>query len=205
LSSDEARMIKRSLLFHDFRPRYPGDIHVSDVVICPRRAFFNARFNANPVAGPRATVGKAVHMLLREALKKSYPDASFEVTCIYPLEDGYALIGRADMVHGDVVYEFKYTSMHGGAKEAYFAQANSYACMLECRRFKVVIVDRDKLDVVILEGDVSEEAFQRILEKCAEIVKLLEVEEPDRLPGKAPWEWACRRCVYNMICRRVEQ
>jgi len=195
------------LINFDYRPRRPTDIYVTDVVVCPRRAFFNIKFNANPmVVSARAITGKAIHMLLQQALKSRYPNAVFEVSCQYPLENGYVLLGRADMIDGDTVYEFKYTSMYNQAKEMYFAQANCYANMIDCNRFKVVIIDRNKLDVLVLEGERSEDAFMKIIDQCNQIIKALQAkdEELDRLPERSPWSWACDNCTYKLICRMVD-
>jgi len=198
----EAEVIKEALINFDRRPRRPTDIYVTDVVVCPRRAFFNLKFNADPVATDiKAITGKAMHMLLERALKSRYPDAVFEVPCQYPLSGGYVLVGRADMVAGDTVYEFKYTSMYGEAKEAYFIQANCYANMLDCSKFKVVIIDRNKLEVTILESERSEDAFMKVVDQCERLIKAL---QNDELPQKSPWSWPCERCAYKIICGRLQ-
>ena len=205
--SEEAQIIREALINFDYRPRRPTDIYVTDVVVCPRRAFFNLRFNANPmVSNPKAVAGKAMHMLIQQALKSRYPNAIFEVSCQYPLDDGYVLLGRADMIDGDTVYEFKYTSMYNQAKEMYFAQANCYACMLDCRKFKVVIIDRGKLDVLVLEGERSDNAFMSVVDQCNQIIKCLKAkdEELAELPSKSPWGWACDNCAYKLVCRMID-
>jgi len=203
----EGETIKEALIYWDYHPRRPTDIYVTDMVLCPRRAFFNAKFNANPIVmEARAFIGKCVHAVLPQILKSRYPNAVFEVSCQYPLDEGYVLLGRADMVDADCVYEFKFTSAYSGAKELYFAQANAYANMLGCGKFKVVIIDRNKLDVVVLEGEKDEEAFRKVVDVANEIVKCLQYKDEEivELPQKSPWSWACEHCTYKMICRAME-
>ena len=207
--SEEAQVIREALINFDYRPRRPTDIYVTDVVVCPRRAFFNLRFNANPmVSNPKAVAGKAMHMLVQQALKSRYPNAVFEVSCQYPLDDGYVLVGRADMIDGDTVYEFKFSSRHNRAEPMYYAQLNCYLNMLNLNNGVLVIIDRNSFEVECLPLERDEQAFDMLVSEANEIVKLVELArkgEKVRPPHGPRWEWECKGCIYKIICPHFKE
>ena len=121
-----ARKVYASLTRFDLKPyrRMLGDVYVSEIIGCIRRAALNMYFNADPVLDdPRAVRGKLLHAALPKALSEEFSGATFEVPCSYPVSDEVTLRGRADMVAGDAVYEFKFTSPYSEAAQLYFAQA----------------------------------------------------------------------------------
>ena len=121
-----ARKVYGALTRFDLKPyrRMMGDVYVSEIVSCIRRAALNMFFNADPVLDdPRAVRGKLLHAALPKALVDEFCGATFEVPCSYPVSDEVTLRGRADMVAGDTVYEFKFTSPYSEATQLYFAQA----------------------------------------------------------------------------------
>ena len=201
------RLVRWALIEDAFEPRRgPGEFYVSELAACPRRAALNALFNADPMPvepGP-AVRGRLLHEVLRLILGEQLRDAQFEVECSHPVAEGVVLRGRADMVYAGEVYEFKFSSPYSGARELAFKQANAYAIMLGLRRFHVVVIDLDRdVDVKAFSGEADEEAFKQL---CADAVKAseaVEARDPFSLP-MSPWEWACKNCMWWIICKRVK-
>jgi len=204
MTEELANQIKHSFFSLFERERTPNSIHVSALPFCLRKEFFNIRFNANPEPNSSMIAGKIYHLAIRHLNIFSCRD-SFEVELTDDLKNGYRMTGRADVItEKGVVYEFKFTKRLDSSEldPLYFAQANAYAVMAGCDRFVVVKVHRENYDVRVLEGGVDPRAYEALRQRAMQIVDCL---ESDEIPSGPELEWECKNCVYNVICRKIDE
>ena len=194
-------LIRRALTTYDVRPRNPGDIYVTEVTNCLRRAFFNIVFNAHPLPRDSSAVliGKALHELLPKVLGNVFRGAEYEVPVEHSIGGGWVLRGRIDMLHDNVVYEFKFGNPETEAKPLYIMQANAYANMVGADRYWLVIIDRRRLIVEAIPGARDERLWEETLRRVNLLISSIKKDIPPRGPD-VPWE--CDNCPYNIICRR---
>lgn len=198
-----ARSIKEEFLTFDSKPRDFKEIYVTEVIWCLRKAFFNLRFNANPiVTSADAVIGKLLHLSLPKILKYVLIDAKYEVSCGYHLKDGFLLKGRADAVTGDCVYEFKFSTPYTEAKPFYVAQVNAYAKMLEKNEWVLVTIDKRTFDVEVLRSKTDEAGFKSVVERAETVIECL---KKNMVPSGPEFEWECKSCPYNIICVRWKE
>lgn len=199
-----ARLIREAFITFDIRPRESlSEIYVTEAVWCLRKAFFNLRFNANPiVTSPDAIVGKLLHLSLPKVLKDVLGSAEYEVPCSHPLKEGFVLKGRADAVTEYRVFEFKFSSPYSEAIPFYCAQANAYAVMLEKIGWSLVTIDKRTFDVKVLEADIDKTGFQSVVKRAETVIDCL---KEDRVPPGPEFNWECNNCPYNIICVRWKE
>lgn len=197
-----AKKIKEALIFFDYKHRGPKEIYVTEAIGCPRKLFFNLKFNASPVVDSiDAVLGKLIHMALPKVLKDVLK-ADFEVPMEYDLGNGWVLKGRADAVDEENVYEFKFSSVYSQIKPIYYAQSNMYAYILNKKRYYLIIIDKKTFNVDITEGETDEKAFQSIIERIKYVIECLQKNTPP--PGPL-FEWECKGCTYEIICKRAKE
>jgi len=193
-------LIRRALTTYDLRPRNPGDIYVTEVTNCLRKAFFNIVFNAHPItANSSVLIGKALHELLPKVLGNTFRGAEYEVPVEHSLGGGWVLKGRIDMLHDNVVYEFKFGNPETDAKPMYIMQANAYAKMVGAEMYWLIIVDKRRLVVEATPGYPDEKLWQETLHRANILISSIKKELPPRGPDVA---WECDNCPYNIICRK---
>ncbi|RLI44945.1 hypothetical protein DRO69_06230 [Candidatus Bathyarchaeota archaeon] len=197
-SIDELRRkIRQAFIMFDVKPRNPYEIYVTEAVGCLRRAFFNIKFNANPVLESADVImGKLVHLALPKVLK-DIVNAEFEVPLGYNISGPWVLSGRADAMDADMVYEFKFSSPYSDAKPIYFMQANAYAVMAERPMFALVIIDKKTFDVDIMVSEADVKGFNAVVERAKTIISCVERNE---VPPGPDYDWQCKNCPYALIC-----
>ncbi|MHC1594541.1 MAG: CRISPR-associated protein Cas4 [Methanotrichaceae archaeon] len=203
-----AEDVKKAFFQYGYRPRQPNEIWVTEIVACMRRAFFGVYFNAVPVLNVgRVVVGRLLHEMLPKVLGGLFDSERYdwEKDVSVDLGGGYRLVGRVDAisVSDGTVFEFKFTRL--GAQKAhplYMAQANTYSGIVGSRRYYLVLIDRERFDVEVVEGEFDEDAYKAVLDRCREVIRCI---EEGRIPPKAEFDWLCKGCPYNVICSNLRE
>lgn len=200
--SELAKKIREALLYYGFKPREPRELYVTEVIGCLRKAYFNVKFNANPVVeSSDAVFGKLVHLALPVILKDILK-AEFEVPMEHDLGNGWILRGRADAVTEDAVYEFKFSSPYSDVKPLYYLQVNTYAHLLDKNEFYLIIIDKRTLNVDVTKGQTDDKAFDTVVERAKTVLDSLKADKPPFGPN---FQWECNGCPYNIICLRWKE
>ena len=201
MSEPKAEHIKELFFTFAEREREPKTIYVTDLTGCLRAAFYELYFRANPLPTPPMVLGRLLHAVLKDVLVKEFADAEYEKRCEYVLGEGWKLVGRADIVTGDAVYEFKFTRGLGfnKAEPAYAAQVSAYCFMLGKSVGYLVDVDRDTFDVQVLEVKPDEDLWKNMLNEASVLIDSVRKGEPPTL-NSPRFGFECKQCAWRIVC-----
>jgi len=187
-----------STRYHDIS-RYQDDIYsISELIYCLAKAYHYRVLKEQPVINGKMLSGALFHQLLPQLLDDYKDKLQFEVECSKDYND-YKIVGHADAVDEDTVYEFKYTAakLNNTLPFYYYMQANAYAVMLDKPYYKVVMVNSYSLDVVAIDGAQDKDAFS-FIEKQAE--DLHDAIKTRKVPKGPMYKWECSHCQFRNIC-----
>ena len=202
---DLAQTLRHLFLLYFKRPRLGNEIYVTEAIGCPRKAFFNIRFNADPVWPNSLMIrGKLMHALLDEILKP-LGNFKYEVEVTEPLNGDWILVGKADVFNPEAneVWEFKFVK---GLKDRavdviYMSQVNTYACMLGAKSYKLILVD-PRFRVEVLDGSPDRQAYEVVIDRAKMI---LEYVEREQIPDGPLFDFECRNCPWKVVCSRLKE
>ncbi len=174
--------------------REPSDdrdtVYVTDCVDCPMKSVLKRR-NGHRVTR-EMLYGTVMHdVIVSRIAEKVGGETEVPVSVRVVHEDGqFTLSGRADLVRGDTVYEFKFTEKP--VDRRYLLQANAYAVLLGLPRYCIVAVTSRK--TYLYCRDVDEEMYGELIENAIKVHKLLNNVKVNFSHGD------CRKCEYKNVC-----
>lgn len=206
----EERELEREIvraLAQGEEPREVGTYWVSDLVRCSAYAAQLYIYRCVPRPSPLSIAGRLWHYGLPKALE-GLIGGNWEVKCEMRLDD-CSIVGRADCVSEDRVYEFKFTASElfsdRGPLAMSIAQANAYAHMLDRPRFTVVLINRSSFAVKAYTYDRDVDSFKHLV---ARALRLHDVVTREIIPTEESplygWECGTRnyKCQFHAGCPR---
>jgi len=186
------------------KDRELNTLYVTDMTFCLRKSFFNIMFNAKTPRQWNMVLGSLLHEVCEKLIKDAI-GAETEVECGYEF-DGWRIVGRADLVTDDAVYDFKfvkYTENEDTLFE-YSLQVNAYATMLNKEKYYVIFVNVTNGDVKAYEFKQLDALWQEFLDRARVIIDAVE-SNGDKLPPRTKYQWMCRYCPYSFVCHRLDK
>ena len=178
----------------------PSVIHVSEVVGCLRRSFYNRRIVSHDFRhiGDHEVVKRAIGLIMHDAMASQLKDLGndSEVSVAVDLGD-FKLVGRADAIVDDSVVEFKFVSkLPDRPHEEHLLQVNAYMYMLKLNKGYIVYVDRNTGRVRVFQVSFSPRLWRKVVERAKQLHRyLVEGRIPPRERG--PW---CHGCEWYWFC-----
>jgi CRISPR/Cas system-associated exonuclease Cas4 (RecB family) len=200
------------------RPFVAGEYHVTELCNCIRKAWFQRTRNEPTEKNIFMFNGLLLHNILPKITNEISLDEAihpgmyvwYEAKCRCEFEvdngtDGIRIVGSADMVTGDYVYEFKYASNSTADNISYynlmyFNQANAYSCMLDREKFRIVYIDNMNLTISISECNTDKYAFELLKDKAAELHSCIKTKT---IPESVETKY-CIYCKYSKECDACE-
>ena len=186
--------------------RYQKNVYrISELVYCPAKSYYYRVLGRRPRLNGKMLSGTLFHEKLPEIMGKIIDSShlAFEVECRKDYKD-FSIMGHADVVNDDTVYEFKYSAsrLTGKLPLNYYLQANAYAHMLNKPNYAVVFVHSLSLDVNMLAGETDDEAFKIVEKQAEEIHNALKEKEA---PSGPMYDWECRYCGLKDVCENYRK
>lgn len=184
-----------TLVENNIRENRYGYYHPSAISGCPLKTHLDWMTDNSATLNSWLFQGSAVHYylektgLLRDALSKAgyHPVyTNFEVSVTDEVAPGIHITGRADAVTDDeeskTIFDVKYSSLSAsydhGRIYKYMAQVNTYAHLLGADRYALIMINSrsNELanDIGVLEGELSEDNYQVVIEKAKSIHEALD-------------------------------
>ena len=196
-----------------YHRREPHKLHVSDLLYCPRKAFFNMTFAANPIPTGRQIIGKILHRYIQEIIQNEImPNykVETEVELEYPVDETRKVVGRADIIIHNTGTMIEIKTTKGGLihneemKATAYQQANIYAYMYQHQHSRPI----KEIVLLIIKADNPTEITQHThtpdsnsakaaLETAKDLFKMIEQKI---VPPGPKFTWECKQCTYNIIC-----
>ena len=223
---DKIRKLILDYGWEEYYRRKPWELHVHDLIQCPRRSFFELYFGANPIPKDHMIFGRILHnTLLREvipkALKTKYIEK--EVKHEVKLKDQIITIkGRIDAIieynNELILLELKTTQAGYIVREHMRAIAYTQACTYtyiwnqhytpEIKKIWLLITQYplridDKWRIEIYEYSYDPEVAQKAIERGITIINHLinNTIPKDNCPL---FEFECKDCPFNIICKYIK-
>jgi CRISPR/Cas system-associated exonuclease Cas4 (RecB family) len=179
-------------------PRKPKELWVSEIVFCPRQAYLSYVLNPSLPMKDALLAGIFLHRLIQKKLESD--GYGVEVYVEKQLRnDGWKLVGRADVVGDDHIVEIKaVSSLDKDVNDYWIEQANFYAHVLEKPKFKILMVEKPTGRYAEYEYDVDEGLAEKTVDKAKMVVDFIEKK---MLPPPCDRGW-CRKgyCAFAFIC-----
>ena len=184
--------------YHDIN-RYQDNIYsISELIYCLAKSYHYRVLKEQPIINGKMLSGTLFHTLIPDILSDYSDELDYERECFKDYND-YKIIGHADAVDKDTVYEFKYTAskLNGNLPFYYYMQANAYSVLLDRPYYQVILVNSYTLDVNIIKGKQDPDAFA-FIEKQAE--DLHNAIKEKKIPKGPMYKWECSYCQFKHIC-----
>lgn len=182
--------------------RYQDNIYnISELIYCLAKSYYFRVNKENPIINGKMLSGTLVHQLIEKAL--SDLNIKYEVECIRDYND-YKIVGHADAVDDDTVYEFKFSGakLNGNLPFYYFMQANAYSVMLDRPHFKIIYINSYSLNITSVTGNQDKDAFKYIENQAAYLHDCLKSK---RVPIGPAYDWECSHCQFKLICKNKKK
>jgi len=215
-------------------PRGPKkSIPITQLSFCPLKLALSLRFDVRyfGTKNDGQILGTVLHAGLLDTIVNSWDflrgnlteKPLVEVPLQYELEDGWVLSGRADLVVGKHVFEFKFLHEYpyeaipenieeigeipdDSVVKAYVEQLNTYLHMLpDVEVGHLWIFNRNSLvPWKKISVDKNGDMFDELLKRARKVIKFVESLENGNMPDsfEPRFEWECRNCIYRPICPR---
>jgi hypothetical protein len=182
------KSIKKKDAGHEYKENV---LWLSELPYCHRKSYICRKFNLSPTLNGKMLSGIMFHERLDRILKSmpEFSDAKFEVECKADIGE-FTIGGRADVVNGDNVYEFKFSSsrLDGALPLYYIIQGNAYANMLGLSKYTLSFVNSFSLKPTLLQFDADKELFEKMIDDAKILYKCI---KEDVLPAGPKWDWEC--------------
>ncbi len=219
-------------------------IPVTGLGLCSIQTSFKIHFSSKTIPNKSMVAGMKLHEGLGKIIENHWKDiieqipyledAEYEMekTLELPLKNGWKLTGRADLVAGNMIFEFKFKNSKGfesfGDDEDIgtilaVEQLNAYLHMLKGSHSGIIwtfnidefsnLGKSKSIKHKIVEKD--DYTWKETLRKAEFVAQILEELEKGKMPTKEIIEekkrlnksrigWICNYCQYRFICRYVE-
>lgn len=193
------------------RPFIEGEYHVTELCNCIRKAWFQRTRNEPTEKNVFMFNGLLLHNILPKitdelATNEKIPGdyVWYERKCVCELE-GLRIVGSADMVTNDYVYEFKFASNSVSDNIShynmmYFNQVNAYCNMLNIDKYRIIYINNIDLSVSISEGETNKLSFEQLKDKAIELHKCITNKSMPEQEGNI----YCKYCKYKKECDNNE-
>ncbi|NJE62335.1 hypothetical protein E3E51_11405 [Thermococcus sp. 21S7] len=218
-------------------PRGPKrSMPITQLSFCPLKLALSLRFDVRyfGTKNDGQILGTVLHAGLMDTIVNSWDYLKgnlqekplVEVPVQYELEDGWVLSGRADLVVGKHVFEFKFLHEYPyegipegieGPDEipddsvviAYVEQLNAYLHMLpNVEVGHLWVFNRNSLvpwKKIPVKKD--EEMFKELLQRARDVINLVEDLENGEVPERPEprFGWECKNCIFRPICSAITE
>lgn len=217
----KAEILRGLLKLGGDHTHHPGEYHVTSLLHCPLRTWYRRTLDIESVPNATMLSGTFMHELLPKIMRHvpGFPDkAKYEVGCRHRVSDDITIVGSADVLLDDTVYEYKFTGSRVDSKYglpvSYYQQVNAYCVMLSKPKYKIVVIHRfaDEMtekSIGIVSGTRDDEAFKMLMDRAKTLDECVRTKRPpvDNVPLHS---WECRnkfsRCQFYDVCAaRVEK
>lgn len=199
------------------RPFVQGEYHVTELCNCIRKAWFMRTRNEPSEKNVFMFNGLLLHNILpkicdelttNESIDNCVNDLGgyciFEAKCKYEF-DGIKIVGSADLITNDYVYEFKFASNSTSDNInhfnlMYYNQVNAYCNMLKKGKYRIVYINNMDLSVSISEGETNKLSFEQLKDKAIELHKCITTNTIPEQEGNI----YCKYCKYKKECDKNE-
>jgi len=190
---------------NNHKERSPKEIYVTEVLWCPRKAYFNYVFNARPRRNLAMVLGTIYHGAIQKLPFWEGKSARFETGTFRYEYRGFYITGRPDVITEDpkAIWEFKFPYKVGNeaTKPKYLMQLNTYLTVLDYDLGYLVEVEfswKDKdIVVAVTEQNRDDKLFHEFLKRADVIIDAIENQ---KIPPKTELSWECKDCPYKIIC-----
>ena len=180
----------------------PTVIHVSEVVGCLRKAFFN-RVRPPTVTPANAVMilGGNIHESLQAVLRRYGYETEFRVAL--DAKD-VKLVGHADAYHPEKqhVLEFKTTSkIPDSPYPEHVRQAQAYVTLTNSKKAYIIYISRTNGKVKVFEIKPDKQVLRKLIQRARELSHSLITMDP---PPPEPTH-LCNYCEHALTCRRSKR
>lgn len=175
-----------------------GKYSVSECVGCHQKMYYKRTQYIPVPRTPPMALGNIFHKVVPYILKDKSLKYEVRMSSNY---GEFELIGTADAVDNENIYEFKFSRLRSISNMA-ISQANMYCGLSSRKKGTVFMVHPVTLNVLDESFDFNDVDFQELLSKI-ENVHLYLSQYPDVKPRFAhspAYPQECERCVYSEIC-----
>lgn len=181
----------------------PNEYRVSELVYCKRKPWMYRKFKQFPRVNGRMLSGTLFHELIPAITKDvaEFKDAEYEKELV--LDRGeYTIKGHCDAVTKDCMYEFKFTKRisYTDAPTQYLLQTNMYSGMEGVKKYEIVLVNSETLQVQTYKYDFDADMFNHLLEDIDEIHKST---QEHKVPAGPRYDWECNFCDVAEECFKL--
>jgi len=218
---DWARIFKLLLFLNNYgRSRF--EIYVTDLTGCPRKAYYNIVYCANPLPNTYMVLGKLYHIGLQTILIehkdefKELKSILAEAELTKELKKPWVLKGKADLIVelNDAIHilEFKFSKSalyNTDVRDMYVMQVNTYLGMFKDVQNPIVPFEghlivfdtsSSKPKIEDLKVEFSDALYEEALRRAGELIDHVEAMEPPNPEPKGEFE--CRGCPWRGICEK---
>jgi CRISPR/Cas system-associated exonuclease Cas4 (RecB family) len=182
--------------------REEGTVGCTELLYCPRKAFLRRICREVAELKPEQRWWIYRGNVFDELWASLFPLNQVEVR--YKVNDKLTIVGHADFVYNDCVYELKTIKTLKYLKEPkehHVKQVKFYAHCLGLEIAKIIYVSFEGFKIFDVDCSDSEEVVQELTEKA---LTFHEFWENCKLPPKTAEEWECKFCEVQRYCKEFE-
>jgi CRISPR/Cas system-associated exonuclease Cas4 (RecB family) len=182
----------------DVKPK-PNKYRVSELIYCLIKAYRSRTEGKTFDINGKMLSGSMLHEKFPKLLRGvTGSKVKFEVECSKAY-DGYEIIGHADAIDKERVYELKFSASKVTEQLPfyYYLQANAYATMNGLPEFSVIFINSYSLDVKILSEKQDTIAFEHIEKQAAYLHDCIQKKQ---VPKGPMFDWECKFCSMRLDC-----
>ena len=216
-------------------------ISVTALRDCLVKAAFNTFYRPVFVASKPAKIGTVLHANLEDTIKRNWEEISkdienlmgatpeFERWMSYSLKDGWKLIGRADLIVNNEIYEFKFKGsknfekVEDGNMGYDEDQLNAYLCMSADSKIGFLwVFNSDEFNNPGFEKSLktkvvkpNKEKFDEMVHRAEKVIDIVNMLESGSLPVEEILKerkkfreegntMICKGCPYKAVCNYIE-
>jgi len=177
----------------------------SELVYCLRKAYIQRKYNILTSLNKFLIQGLLMHDKFPDFAKGLpwFRKARYEVKC-NTKHEGFEISGRADIVTKTTIYELKHAKIRDSdlCPAQYALQANAYANALKKKKWRVIVIDNNNLNIKIFEDHASTSEYKLFLGRAKQLHEAL--ENNGKVPDGPDFEWECWFCDQRIkeICNK---
>jgi len=189
----------------------PHKYHVTELLYCIKKPILNRLLpDVRTEPNTNMIIGSIFHKVLPYITRdiKEFEGAEYEKPLSIEYK-GVNIVGKADVVTDEYIYEFKFTS---NVLDSYKRQANIYACLNETSKYKVISFIKSKnkykndIKIDIYKGETDKTECYAFLEIAVLIDTILNsdinIEKLNSYKLKPVYNFECYGCVFKEFCKQ---
>jgi len=195
---------------NSYKDRGHKELYVTEILWCPRKAYFSYVFNARPRKNMPMVLGTIYHEAIRKLSFWEGREAKFEAETFAYKYRGYYITGRPDVIteNPKAIWEFKFPYRVGNESviPKYLMQLNTYLVALGYDLGYLVEVEfswkNKDIIVSVTEHHKDNDLFDEFLGRADVIIDAIESGE---IPPRTELAWECKDCQFKPICDRLRE